>query len=39
MSFAVQIMSNRIGREYGVLRLRGYSQNWMPLSVRIVWIL
>ncbi len=34
-----QIMSKRIGREWMVLRFRGCSANWMPLSVRIVWTL
>ena len=39
MPFAAPVMSNRMGREQGVLQLRGCSQNWMPLLVSIVWIL
>ncbi len=38
MSFASQIMSKRIWRDQAVFRFRGCSANWMPLSVRIVWI-
>jgi hypothetical protein len=38
MPFASQIMSKRIWRDQAVLRLRGRSANWMPLSVRMVWI-
>ena len=38
MWFALQIMSKRMGRDQAVLRLRGCSANWMPLSVRTVWM-
>ncbi len=34
MSFASQIMSKRIWRDQVVLRLRGWSANWMPLRQR-----
>lgn len=38
MSFASQIMAKRIWRDQAVFRLRGWSANWMPLSVKIVWM-
>ena len=38
ITFVSQILSNRICREYTVVRLRGCSVNWLPLSVTIVLV-
>lgn len=38
-AYVPQLLSNRIGRDEVVLRLRGWLAGWMPLAVRIVWML